>query len=351
MMGASAGSVPTMLRKEALVATVRLFDDAVYNEFPVQALFGEPVVYAENELVIAIQRTLRKLGTAWKSGPHTADPEVLADFTKKIVSAYYLAKSYRIPPGHLNQVRMLDQIADGLLARNIQVLAQTKAREIAEAVAQLTLFIRRQFEKLCIDVLNNTSFSLTVDGATQTFSGFLSADNAKTAAASWATASTGILEEWADWQLDFRRLAGGAPTHVLVPSDFFASYIMPNDDLRDFLIRNPEFISADARRMVGDIAGQGAERRFEVITVDARYDNDGSSAADLWPEGKMVWVRDPARCLRAATVATEDNDYNGGLYAYTFDEVNPKTTNVVVNFNAVPLVLDPNCVMHFDLTP
>lgn len=350
---ATAGTVPSVLKKRVILAIVRLFDDEIYNKFPVQGLFGPPVLYGESEFVIHLRKTLRKLGTEWASGPTGADPEALHTFTKRVMSALYLSKIFRIPPGAINALLGFEQIGQTqMLPAQFAAIQAQHTRLIAEGIEDLALFIRRQLEKLCINVLNNTSFSITIDGVSQTFTTGLGAANAKTAGASWATASTDILEEWAEWMLAFKRLAGGAPTHILLPPNFYADYVLPNTDVRDFLIRNPALVNADTKRIISDAGGQDPSERGQVVmTIDDQYSDDGSTNSDMWPEGKMVWVRDPEMSLTMATVATEDNDWNGGLYSYTFQEQNPRTTCAVVNFNGLPIVKDPNKVMHFDLTP
>lgn len=350
---ATAGTVPSILHKRAIIALVRLFDDQVYNRFPVQGLFGAPVLYGEDEFVIHLRKTLRKLGTEWFSGPVAGDPEALHNFTKRVMSALYLSKVYRIPPGAVNSLLGFEQLGQGqMLPPQFAAVQAQHSRLIAEGIEDLALFIRRQLESLCIKTLNNTSFALSIDGVSQTFETGLSATNAKSAAASWAIASTNILEEWAGWMLEFKRLAGGAPTHVLLPPDFYSAYVLPNDDVRDFLIRNPALVNADTKRIISDAGGQDpSERGQMVMTVDDQYSDDGVTNSDMWPEGKMVWLRDPEMALTMATVATEDNDWQGGLYSYTFQENNPRTTCAVVNFNGLPIIKDPNKIMHFDLTP
>lgn len=351
---ATAGTVPSILQKRVIVAMVKLFDDEGFNEFPVQALFGAPVLYGSSEFVVLLKKTLRKLGTEWFSGPTAGDPEALSLFTKRLMSALYLSKVYRIPPGAMNQLLGFEQMSQvDQLPPAIAAVQAEHERNIGMGIAELALFIRRQLEKFAINTLNNTTFNVTIDGVTQAWATGLAAANAKSAASgSWATASTNILEEWADWMLAFKRLAGGAPTHILLPPNFYADMVLPNDDVRNFLIRNPALINEETSSVVPQVGGQNsAERAVQIIHVTDQYDNDGSSAADMWPEGKMVWLRQPERSLQMATVADENNDYNGGLYSYTYQEQNPRATNAVVNFNGLPIILDPTKVMHMDLTP
>jgi len=341
-----------MLKAQSLVAFVRHYADDVFNQFPIQNLFPVPELIGTDEFILPSVEELRTLDENWKSGPHEAKPLEVEKFTSRIAKALFAAQVYRIPSGVLYELIEAENLMGlGISTPMASVRQQQHAAKIAKGIARNILFLKRKYEILCIKILTNTTLNVNVDGVNVAIDDFcVNSAHYLTAAVSWKTGTTDIMAEWAAWELKAKQLMGGLPTHVILPPNFHADYLAVNDNRRDFYIRNSEVRTEEIGRQMSLQASGNTSHRFQVLESTDQYGARGSTT-DMWTADHMVWIRNPAAALGAKTVATEDNDWNGGFFSYQDKKTNPIRSEVITNFNAFPYIEDDTLVMAIKLVP
>lgn len=334
-------SIPGILQKQALTPAVRYFDGEAYNQSKIRQLFGTPEVYSEEEISWEIEQVMRRIGT-WHAAPATADREADVQAGKKRARVSYWAESFFLTPNELALYKDFGESAD--LPLSLQDAIRKRDRTVNRKTQLKVQKANRAVEQLAAAVLSTASASVVVDGVTQTLN---YGAQTQTASATWATASTNIIEEWAEWVADFVEAAGGLPTHLCYSHRFFPSYIAVNDDFRQYDIRHP----GDQMNVLLSAVGLDPAS-ITLVPVYDRYLNSSDSVTQMWATDKLTMLRlDSDDVLEMATCRTLDNDMNGGLFSYPIMHTNPKQLEVVVNNNCLPIIRDPNKVMICDLVP
>ena len=340
----AAGTLPAVLRKECLTAAVRLYDSEMWNRFPCQEVFGSPIPYSEEELVIDTVKVLRKTG-AWHSQPHSADPVELTQYARKLCRALYQSAKFPITA---NQMAQLRDVEDGELnGSNLSMadLRRKTERYIDREIRRRIAYLRRTLEALCIQTLTQQNFNVTVDGALQAVD--WGVQNV-TASAAWTVNTTDIAGDFQGFLKAFKLQAGSMPNKILVGPDLYADMLAANDTVRDFYIQNPEFIRGDLGK---EVFTRSSDQRYQVIENWGQSENTPGAPADMWPANKMVMINDAAESdpFEMATVRTFDNDLNGGLFSYTYESPDPKSLDVVITHNGLPIIRDATQILICDL--
>lgn len=346
----AAGMLPSMLKKRALVGAVRLYADEIANEFPITQLFGPFQGFDSSTFVLDVIEESRTLGTEWNAKPTTGAPLELEKFSRIVEDALYKSVSWSPEPGELNVIRDVEGMEPALVPDSLRRSYDRKEAYVAKKVAGMIRYLARMYEKLWIELLTTSGgASITLDGATISVgSGYLDSNNFANAGATWATASTDIHEHWATAMTAARHLFGGRyPELVICSEDLWSTYIVPNDNVNDFIVQNPEWVDAGA---VGpEYAMPSKLRRYEVVTVGSQYGSLGSTT-DMFAADDIVFIKDK-RAFMNACVLSDDNDFTPGFHAYSHMKQNPKVPEVVANIHALPVILDPTAVYRLHVTP
>lgn len=352
-MPATVGTVPSMLESEALVGLVLLYADETADAFPITKLFGPLVAYDKSRLIVDRVMKQAKLGE-FKSRPAASRTSELERFSQLVVNSLYQAEQYAVSPDRaaVEDMRLLiASMAVGdvpAMPSSFLGMAEDVRREFIQGIFDRVNVIRRTHEWLAIQMLTSTSFTVTVDGRSDTvdWHGLVE----QTANASWATAATKLVDEMGEFQKEFRAQAGGDPEIVVVGPDFDSDYINGNTQMLELLARYPEFAANPA--ILGPERWTKAPQ-FEVFRVQPQYvATYGASRAYMWPAEHMTFVRAASQVLENATVRTPDNNHAGGYFARMIEKVEaPRGFKCDVTYNAIPIIKDPTQVMTCDLIP
>jgi len=343
----AAGTLPEVLRKQALTAAVRLYDNEMWNRFPAQAVFGSPIQYSEEELVIDTVKVLRKTGS-WHGAPHAADPVELTQYARKLCRSLYQSAKFSITA---NQMAQLRDVEDGELnGSNLSLidLRRKTERYIDRGIRRRIDYLRRTMEAFCISTLTQTSFNHPVDGTTQAVDWGV---QSVAASAAWTLPGTNIASDFQGFLKDFKLQAGSMPNKILVGPDLYYDMLSANTTVRDFYIQNPEFLrSGDT--LGKEVLTRDTDMRYTVTELWAQQENTPGSPAEMWPANTMVMLNDAAISdpFEMATVRTFDNDLNGGLFSYVYESPDPKSIDVVVTNNGLPIVRDATQILICDLS-
>ncbi len=343
-------TLPVPLRKTALTPVVRLFDNEAFNRFKLQKLFrggrDTDTVYSEQEFEYEIELVLRNIGE-WHADPQPADRESDVQAGLRRAQVLFWAESFFLNSNDLALFKDFGESKDlpltiqDLLAKRDRVLARNTRRKVTKA--------RRAVEKFCADVLSTQPSNVTVDGVVANLNYGVGFD---TAAVTWATSTTDIIQEFAEWITNFIDQSGAPPTHIVTSHHFWPTYITGNDDFREFSTRNLASMS-DTERLLR-AAGRADLLGIEWINITDRYLLAGTPT-QIWPTERMTFLNmddSDGPVLELATTRTFDNDLNGGLFAQSkMHDEHPMRLEVTVSNNNIPLVRNHQNVTIHNLVP
>lgn len=350
-MAAATAGTTHILSAGGIALFTRLYWNEREKQFPVQAAFGVPKPVDSSRVVVTLLELIRSVGS-FDSKPTPAQEVALERYSQLVVNALYQHKRFELPPGAVNSMRRISAMADPAQAG--EMMADLES-ELQEGIATRLWFMARTFEDACIQILTSTTPAFTVDGVTQTLSGNPFNLHKVTESTSWKVAATDVLSLWEARYTEFKKRAGGPASTVYVGPDFYKDVIVGNDDVRDFLMRNPEFITRKLATAHGlNLAQRDADATFRVVEVPAqKTDADGDNAANMWPDDTITIVGEnsPVPPLRNITVRTPDNNHQGGAWAYFDKRADPIQSIAIATHNGIPVIADHTQVMTIDYTP
>lgn len=344
---ASPGTAISMLESSSLMAAQLLFGDENSNQFLVQKIFGPFVQYTKKNFILDIVENLRTLGTTWHGAPSPADPIELEAYSRRLFKALYKSVVKTFSDADYTELRDVLMMEPSSVPPSLQNSADHEAADMARQLAGAFLYLKRMYEKLCINALTQASFTANIDGANATIADFGVTVNP--VLVSWATATTNIPGDLARHLAAAKKQFGGPPAMMLVGSDFRSDYILDNDYAEPFFKINPQWSNPAIANSLGLEYMAPAGSSYEVVEIMDQSGAEGSETA-LWPATRIT-ILGPryAQALRNCTIISPDNDFNGGFYSYPVPKLNPIATDVVSNIYAVPAILDRTQVYNIDV--
>lgn len=347
-MPLTAGSVPSMLTAEEVIAISLQYAEENESSYPVTALFGVPQPKSYEDFTIEINRLVRGI-SSFSVGPVVAQAAEARELSKIVARALYQAKLYNLPANYFQStdVAILAHEAGMSVPISLVGLAEDARLAVINGVLDLVKEILRTFEKLAIQTLTEASFNITMrDGSVSTSVPW--GLQTKNAGVNWGAIASDITKNFADNLEYFSLRAGGPPDKILI-SPTLDAVVNQNTGLLEFLNRFPGWVR-DPTNIGADIMTPLPDRTYEVQRIESVYDVTGTPTR-LFPALKMVMVKNPSMALKHFTVRTPDNNMQGGMFARTVEKLDaPRGMKVEVTHNGLPAIVENKMVLAIDLS-
>lgn len=337
-MGIWRGDVPEIMDSESLTELVRQQEKEVFDRFPLLRLFV-PQTYASEKIVWEIVKHIRKLADIHMA-PAPGDRTAYRQFGEMIGKVFYLAQTFNVPSEFVAALRFPGESKD---ANMFALDARSRAlRHVREETEERVWAINRTIHYVCCQILQAIT-TISVDGYDVPLDFGLTVTSS---GVDWGVGSNDLLADWEDIILQFKRQAGGFPTHIAHGGGFRKKYLITNDDIRNHYQYNPEL---SLSQMPADMLLK-ATGRVDPIDIWDQYDASGT-LTDLWDDKYLLLAKlDRGRTLEMATARTMDNNYEGGSFSYSEMKSNPRRLEVTVGSNSIPLVRNTEPLMLVDVT-
>lgn len=319
------------------------------DEYPVLDLFlsttgGAPRMVPGEMAAFDVDYSEKRLAP-FHASPGIADRVTHTRAGRIIVNVIYQQVKDVIRPNELAQFRLPGMSAEEMYTSD--AVTQFQAKKIEK----LTRAILRQREQDCCDMLSSATYTRTVDGVANTITTGLTLD-ATSAIASWATASTDIPAALGAMYEAYVDVAGEDPTHIIMSFRQWSN-IAKNDEVREFLIRNPAEggLITLPLSLVG--SGMGTAK---IIVHKSHYKNSSGTKTYYWAEDRMTFLSlsggaDVLASITCPVIQPDKSLSEDSIFVHTWaeDETGEQWVKVAGVF--APYLGDVDKILCFDLTP
>jgi hypothetical protein len=337
------GDVPEILSSSSLTELVEEQDRAIYDAFPLLALF-EKRVYNSEEVEFEIVKHIRKLAGV-HSAPSPGDRNAYKQYGKKAVRVFYMSETFDVPSEHVAALRMPGESKD---ASVFDQSAIARAEEyIDEETSARVAAVRRRLHNVCASLFQSATPTVTVDGASADLNYGLTMN---TAGVDWGTASSDILADWEGIVYDARKQMGGVFDTLVHGAGLRKTYLITNDDIRAQFLYSPSL--ANENDFPVDLL-LNLPSGVQTINMWDTYVDSAGATQDTWDDQylALMQLRNPIRrrVLEMATARTLDNSLLGGLAADSELVKNPKRIEVTVSTNEIPVIRKNEAIFLIDI--
>jgi len=340
------GDVPDILSSSSLTELVVEQDLALFDAFPLLALF-EKQVYNSEEIEFEIVKHIRKL-TGYRSAPAPGDRNAYLQYGKRAAKVFYQSETFDVPSEHVAALRMPGERKDASIFDKSAV--QRAEEWIDQETMSRTAAVRRSLHKTCADLFQSATPTITVDGASADLDFGLTMN---AAGVTWTTATSDILLDWEEIVHEVRKQFAGMYDTIVIGSGLRKDALIKNDDIRAQFLYNPQL--ADPNKFPAALLLNLPEST-QVIEMWETYVDSAGDTQDVWDSQyiTLMQLRNPlrkGRILELATARTLDNNLEGGLAVDSELVRNPRRIEVSISSNDVPLIRQTEPVYLLDITP
>jgi len=348
--------LPAPLNRASVMEMQRANAIELYDQFVIADLFNQNTrLTSTKDFNIPIMRDVRTAGT-WHAKPAVGDRAERMSVGMLQGRVLFQAYKDEIEQTHVDGLRLFNANAPDFGQALAAAARQDAARRQAEIVRGYTARCLRNYEIWACNMLSQDSFTLTIDGSSETVTTGLTRNTTTrdtTNITGWGTASTDIVGFILQMFRDAEEDLGGV-THVIY-SNRLNDELAKNDTVRAvYNAGSPRFRFTNLADLFSILSPSGAEG-VQFMAHKGHYDTNASGGTRLyfWPKWHICFLNmrasvDGDAPIYNAAFPTMDDDYRGGLFTKVWQE-NEGGVWVKVGHNGGPVIANTERIKLFDV--